>query len=77
MNLEDLNKKLNKSNLLEDEFSLGYESNKGGFCIFSNGCKWEVCYYERGIKTSSKIFEKEKDACEYLYPEILDWIKSN
>ena len=58
MNLEDLNKTLNRNNLLEDEFSLGYESNKGGFCIFSNGCKWEVYYYEREIKTRWRTLKK-------------------
>ena len=72
MKLKDLKKELHKNSNYKDVFSLGYESNIGGFCIYPNGYKWEVCYYEKGLKTSVKIFEKEGEACEYLYPEILD-----
>lgn len=32
---------------------------------------WEVFYFERGVKTFSKRFATEPEACSYMYKELL------
>lgn len=66
--LEELLKKMNVSGNL-------YSILKGGLpneqlCIVNDGEKWEVYYSERGRKSGLKVFDDEKEACEYFYNKL-------
>ena len=70
MNKIQLQKRLISENIRQDMYSL-----KGGFpneayCLAEVNGKWEVYYSERGNKNGLKIFEDEKEACQYFY----DWM---
>ena len=34
--------------------------------------KWTVYYSERGVKTTNEIFKSEKEACQYIYNQLID-----
>jgi hypothetical protein len=71
MNLSELKEKLDEANILSQIYSLegGYPSEK--YCIEKNYDKWWVYYCERGIKRDKKEFDKEDDACNFLYKLLI------
>ena len=71
MTVEELKKRLEADNIPRDMYSLligGFPNES--FCLVKNEANWEVYYSERGNKRGAKHFEKEAEACEYLYKKL-------
>ena len=41
-------------------------------CLEKIEDKWTVYYSERGVKTTNEIFKSEKEACQYIYNQLID-----
>jgi hypothetical protein len=65
MNQSELYKELKKQNIREDVYSL-YGADIDERLVLNqlgNG-KWEIYYFERGIKTGLRVYAEEQEACK-------------
>ncbi|MEE9343928.1 MAG: hypothetical protein V3V12_09890 [Gammaproteobacteria bacterium] len=67
MNLVELKKKLDDLGIDEQAYSLGNAIEDEQYCMEKIGRKWHYYYSERGQKAGERSFEKESEACEYMY----------
>ena len=67
MTLFELEIKLANSDVPNDGYSLTGGLPSEAYCIEASEGKWYVYYSERGCRTGLKIFDTEKEACEYFF----------
>ena len=72
MNRYDLKRMLIDMGVPSDLYNLdGSGRTDERFCLeFTNG-GWRVCFQERGICTTSEIFESEEAACCFIYEQLV------
>lgn len=63
---------LKMSDVRSDSYSFEGGFPNEAYCFNYVDGVWEVYYSERGNKTGLKQFEKEEEACEYFYTEIMN-----
>jgi hypothetical protein len=72
MNKDELKKELDRLNVSQDKYSLeGSIANWYTIALVQDYKRWKVIYVdERGHQEELKAFEKEDDACLYIYNEF-------
>ena len=72
MNEDELKKELDRLNVSQDKYSLeGSIANWDTIALVQDYKRWKVIYVdERGHQEELKAFEKEDDACLYIYNEF-------
>ncbi|WP_299156371.1 hypothetical protein [uncultured Christiangramia sp.] len=79
MNISDLNKKLKKSGIDENEYYLnglfGSKNNNDKIALSIKkgkfGIEYETYFIEKGEKHSVIKFDQEKEACDYVYRKLI------
>ena len=78
LNRENLAKKLRIARVPDHMYNLnGKGQTDERFCLKKLDNQWQVYYSERGVKTTNKIFDSEKDACQYIYDQLTDMRKGD
>ena len=73
MTRENLEKKLKKAGSPNYLYNLDGRGRKDErLCLEKIEDKWTVYYSERGVKTTNEIFKSEKEACQYIYNQLID-----
>ncbi len=67
MNKNELTFKLAQAGVRSDVYCLDGGLPSEAYCLNRTPEGWEVYYSERGVKTDLRLFDKEEDACSYLY----------
>lgn len=67
MNVQELKIIFESEEIPKDMYSFKGGLPNESYCIMPVDGQWEVYYSERGIKSGSKLFDTEEDACLYLY----------
>ncbi len=71
MTRQELEKKLRSLGIHDDAYKLdGGLPNECYVLAKQTDGKWEVYYSERGLRSGSKEFDSESEACE----ELLEWL---
>ena len=67
MKVAELSKELQKLDIDELSYSIGYTSDSEKYVIDSipNG-KWVTYYSEKGLRTGERTFDSEEEACNYF-----------
>ncbi len=71
MTTQELKNKLKEEGVPENMYSwlIGGFPNEA-YCLIKKENGWEVYYSERGKKRGTKQFDRESEACEYMYQKL-------
>lgn len=77
MKKEELKRELQAHNVPENMYNLDGTGRKDErFCLeFASG-SWQVFFTERGVRTTAKTFDTENEACQYLFEQLIDQLKT-
>lgn len=73
MNISDIAHEMAILSIPSNAFSIGDPTQDESLCIREKNGRWEVFYYERGIKTGLRVFKEEHEACENFLFIIKSW----
>jgi len=76
MNIVELEKRLESERIPHHVYSLNGGLPSEAFCLEQLGSKWPYYYSERGYRRNVVYFEREEDACDFLYARIMRGMKS-
>lgn len=75
MNIEALEIELQRLGIKDSYYSLSGELKSDSIILYHNYNIWEVFYLdERGGRHPMGIFNKEEDACMFIYKEFKDTV---
>jgi hypothetical protein len=67
-----LRKALKQGGIQESSYSLDNDWPDDAYVLSQKANVWKVYYSERGVAIGKKQFDSEKDACQYLYQQLLN-----
>ncbi len=72
MNICELKRKLEESDISKDSYCLCGGTPNEAYCIEKKAIGWVTYYSERGEKNCKKVFFTEKKAADYFYKWVLE-----
>jgi len=78
MNIQELKRKLEENEIPVNAYSLdGSLPMSSGYVLDREGKYWIAYLFEKGDRNGITKFEKESQACSYIYDALLAYYKPN